>query len=223
MLKKRIYLISGLGADQRAFGKLSFPADFELVHLDWIPELPKESLPEYAKRLSQKIDTSAPFYLIGLSFGGMLATEIAKNVKPRYTFLISSVTDYRELPWYYQLAGRLSLQKMLPVYLLKRTNILLLRMLGAKTEEEKKILRALVTDSDPNFMKWAMDAILHWRNTEQPSNLVHFHGTADHILPLRYVTYHKPDVQIKNAGHFMVFGNAAELSSLIIPYLNDQK
>jgi surfactin synthase thioesterase subunit len=81
-MDKRIYLISGLGADRRVFKKLVFPTDFELIYLDWITPEPAESLEAYAARLALNIDTSAPFYLIGLSFGGMLATEIAKKLNP---------------------------------------------------------------------------------------------------------------------------------------------
>lgn len=216
-MSKRIYLISGLGADRRAFKKLVFPPDFELIYLDWItPEL-GESLEAYAARLALKIDTSTPFYLIGLSFGGMLATEIAKKLSPVHTFLISSTPVFSGLPWYYKRAGNLRLQKMIPIALFKRINNIGLNFLGAKTHDERVLLKQLIIDSDPNFIKWALTCILKWRNKERPSNLTHIHGAADIILPFKY---HKPDVTIKGGGHFMVYSDAKEVSDCILKEIN---
>ncbi|WP_448634561.1 alpha/beta fold hydrolase [Pedobacter panaciterrae] len=217
-MTERIYFISGLGADRRAFKKLVFPPNFELVYLDWIPALKNESLEAYALRLAAKIDASSPFYLVGLSFGGMLATEISKQLKPSHTFLISSTPVFKELPWYYRVAGSLSLQKAIPVSLLKRGNNIGLKFLGAKTHEEIKLLKQLVIDSDPIFMKWALTCILNWRNKERPINLTHIHGTADNILPFRY---NKPDIRIEGGGHFMVYANADVISKLILKQIAD--
>nr|WP_068893309.1 alpha/beta hydrolase [Pedobacter panaciterrae] len=217
-MAEKIYFISGLGADRRAFKKLVFPPRFELIYLDWIPALKNESLQSYADRLALKMDTSNPFYLIGLSFGGMLATEIAKKLKPTHTFIISSTPVFKELPWYYRMAGSLNLQKAIPIGLFKRGNNIGLKFLGAKTPEEIKLLKQLVIDSDPFFMKWALTCILTWRNKERPDNLTHIHGTADNILPIRY---NKPDIKIEGGGHFMVYANADVISKLILKQISD--
>jgi pimeloyl-ACP methyl ester carboxylesterase len=209
---KSVYFISGLGADRRAFRKLTFPAEFELIYLDWIPPLINESLEDYANRIALGIDTSKPFYLIGLSFGGMLATEISKKLNPLHTFIISSASVFKELPWYYRLAGALRLQKLVPVNLIKNGNGIGLTFLGAKTHDERMLLKQLMVDSDPVFMKWALTCILTWGNKERPANLTHIHGTADRILPIRY---YKPDVIVNGGGHFMVYANATEISNYI--------
>lgn len=214
--QRKIYFISGLGADRRAFSKLKFPAQFELVHLDWIPALRNESLVHYADKLSLNIDTSAPFYLMGLSFGGMLATEIAKKLNPVHTFLISSIPVFKDLPWYYRASGGLNLQKLVPLDFLKKGNTIGLRFLGAKTEGEKVLLKQLIIDSDPVFMKWALTAILKWRNTDLPSNITQIHGTADNILPHKYT---KPDILIEGGGHFMVYANTTEIMETVSFYL----
>jgi len=214
----KIYFISGLGADRRAFKKLVLPGNFEPVYLDWIPALHNESLPDYAGRLALGIDTSAPFYLAGLSFGGMLVTEIARKLNPVHTFIISSTPTFKELPWYYRMAGRLRLQKFVPVSFLKKGNGIGLKFLGAKTEDELILLKQLIADSDPYFMKWALTCILTWKNMERPANLTHIHGTADNILPIRFVV--KPDVIITGGGHFMVYANAHEITKIIAETLN---
>jgi pimeloyl-ACP methyl ester carboxylesterase len=208
-----IYFISGLGADRRAFRKLVFPNNFECIYLDWIHPLPAETLEHYANRISEPIDKTKPFFLIGLSFGGMLATEIAKNLNPEHTFLISSVPVFDQLPWYYKLAGMLRLQKAIPLSLMKTGNSIGLKFLGAKTQDEKLLLKQLIADSDPRFIKWALNSILTWRNTTRPDNLIHIHGSSDNILPIKHMTV---DHLIKGGSHFMVYAKADEIRKIII-------
>ncbi|MBB5638028.1 hypothetical protein HDE68_003954 [Pedobacter cryoconitis] len=118
------------------------------------------------------------------------------------------------------MAGSLRLQKLLPVNLLKKGNHLGLKFLGAKTSDEITLLKQLVIDSDPYFMKWALTCILEWRNTERPINLIHIHGTADHVLPIKYTT--TPDIIINDGGHFMVYANAKELIKIIIGSITEK-
>src|SRR3546814_14383105 len=51
----------------------------------------------------------------------------------------------------------------------------LMNRLGA----EYRLFSQMVSEVDPDFMNWGLDAVLRWRNQEVPSNLVHIHGTAD--------------------------------------------
>ncbi|HEY0434517.1 MAG TPA: hypothetical protein VGC95_11625, partial [Chitinophagaceae bacterium] len=78
----KAYFISGLGADRRAFYRIQMPSSIQIVHLDWIDPLPKESLNDYALRFSKLIDRHEEFILVGLSFGGMLAVELGKFLQP---------------------------------------------------------------------------------------------------------------------------------------------
>jgi hypothetical protein len=79
---KKIYFISGLGADKRIFSFLDL-SFCEPVFVDRITPLKNESLQGYALRLGKNIPGKDPV-IIGISFGGMLATEIAKvNPSPK--------------------------------------------------------------------------------------------------------------------------------------------
>ena len=84
----KVYGISGLGADKRVFEKLTL--DLELIPIDWITPYKNERIEDYAKRLSKKIDKKEEFIIIGVSFGGLIATEISKILKSKLTILISS-------------------------------------------------------------------------------------------------------------------------------------
>ena len=84
---KKLYFFSGLGADYRAFQKLDL-SGFKVVHIDWIPTIKKESIASYATRLLDQIECEKPL-LIGLSFGGIIAVEVAKQMETEKVILIS--------------------------------------------------------------------------------------------------------------------------------------
>lgn len=208
-----VYLISGLGADKRIFKKLKFPENTVINHIDWIPPQSRESLANYAHRLSETINTRKPFALIGVSFGGMIAIEIAKILSPVITIIISSSLKSSQLPLSYQLAGKLNLLSLIPTFLLKSSNKLIQNYyFGVKTVEEKKLLNQIVSDTDSHFLKWAIGAILSWKNEIKPEKLLHIHGTKDKIL---YTKKYVPDFLIRDGTHFMVYQNADEISALI--------
>src|SRR5215831_6606770 len=113
------YFISGLGADARVFEHIRLPEGYHPIHIGWIEPEENETLPHYAMRLAASIDTAEPFVLIGLSFGGMLVTEIAKVLKPASTILIASIPLSKHLPPYFHAAGKIGLHKLVPVSLMK--------------------------------------------------------------------------------------------------------
>lgn len=207
----KVYFISGLGADRRAFYKIRLPSGYEPVHLDWIVPAKNETLPDYAKRFSEVIKKGEEFILIGLSFGGMLASEIAKIISPKKLIIISSLSSYKELPWYFKLAGKLGIHKILTPSIYKQATILN-RFMGTGNKEMKAIVYSYVNNIDPAFIRWSLNVILHWSHTERLSDLVHIHGSNDHLLPYRYV---QADYIIKNGGHLMVMNKADEVNTIL--------
>ena len=207
----KVYFISGLAADSRVFKHIHLPEEHEMIHLDWISPEAKETLPAYARRLAEKMDTSEDFAIVGLSMGGMMATEIAKLHHPAATILLSSVPVNTHLPFYFRWAYRLKLHKMVPVNLLKSASVLK-RGLTPDSAEDKLILKEVIKDSDPHFIKWAMQAVLSWKNVELPSPYWHIHGTKDEILPLKYT---KPTHTIQGGNHLMIMSRATELNEIL--------
>jgi len=207
------YFISGLGADRRIFSRLTLHQNINVIHVNWINPLKNESLTNYARRLSNIIDTSKQFTLVGVSFGGMIAVEIAKILNPVCTIVISSTVQSKTLPPLYHILGKFQLIKIIPSWLIKASNKLTQNFFfGTKSNSEKKLLSMIVRDTDMNFLKWAIGSILSWRNDEIPKRLYHIHGTKDRIL---YSNNAKPDFVIENGTHFMVYQNAKEISEII--------
>lgn len=92
------YCISGLGAGRDIFDYLQFPENWNVQHLDWLEPEVNEGFHPYVKRLSAGINTDEPFVLTGVSFGGMVAQEMATIVHPEKLILISSIRSAKGLP-----------------------------------------------------------------------------------------------------------------------------
>lgn len=207
----KAYFISGMAADERVFKYVRLPEGYEIVHLTWIDPEKEESLPSYAVRLAEKIDTSEPFVLIGLSFGGMLVTEIAKRYPPVKTILIASIPLSAQLPGYFRVAATLRLHKVIPIGLVK-TAARFKRYITNERSEDKKLLWEIIKNSNPDFIRWSMQAILTWKNEEMPQEILHIHGTRDEVLPARYT---KPTHIIPKAGHLMVMTSPDDVNRIL--------
>lgn len=207
----KAYFISGLGADKRAFYKIQLPPGYQPVYLDWIEPLPNEYFSEYAKRFSSSIDPGEDFIMIGLSFGGMLASEIAKLVPVKQLIIISSLTNYNELPWYFKLAGKLRIHKILTPGIYKQAT-LLNRFMGTGNNEMKDIVYSYVSNIDPAFIRWSLNVIVNWSHKEKDPHIIHIHGSNDHLLPCRYV---KPDYIVQKGGHLMVMNKSDEVNTIL--------
>lgn len=196
----KVYFISGLAADKRVFKYISLPPGCEAVHLEWITPEKSDSLSSYAMRLALKIKRDEPFALVGLSFGGMLATEIAKQYKPAVTILISSVPVSKQLPGYFRMAGKIKLHKLVPVSLLK-SSAATKRFFTRENSDDKKLLWDIINESDAGLIRWSIDAILNWQNETIPQPVWHIHGTRDEILPVKFT---QPTLTIPRHGHLLV-------------------
>ena len=202
-----IYLISGLGADKRAFQRLKFEG-FDITCLDWIKPVKNESLEDYCVRLVDQIKHFRPI-LIGLSFGGVVAIEIAKIIEVEKIILISSVETKNQLPLYLRIVGILGLCKLVPISKLKTSGALSEWFFGVTCEQEKKMLNEILADTNPDFLLWAFAKIPTWQNKRVHPNTFHIHGEEDRIFPIKNI---KPVIPIQGGSHFMILNRAEEIS-----------
>jgi len=203
----KIYAISGLGADQRVFEKLNL--DRELIPIHWITPIKHESIQSYTKRLSSAIDQSEDYVILGVSFGGLIATEISKILNPKLTILISSVETKDKLRFIYRWIGNTKLLHLVPTILFDPPRGLATYIFGAKN---KQLLHDILDDTDLNFAKWAALQLTTWKNTSSPKNLLKIHGTKDKLIPLK--TSMKTII-IEDGAHFMIVDRADEISKII--------
>ena len=215
-MTKELYIFSGLGADERVFQRLDF-AGFSANYIKWITPAPtstpkdNETIEHYASRLLDQITTPKPI-LIGLSFGGLMAVEVAKQIDTEKVILFSSAKTQTEIPFYYRIAGMLRLHKLLPIRVLKSSNFITNWFFGTDTTFDNLLLKQILLDTDPVFLKWAIDKTACWSNQTPTNNIFHIHGTNDRILPFAFVDC---DISIKKGGHLMVLNKSDELNEIL--------
>lgn len=214
-MKKQIYLISGLGADERVFQNLNF-GSYKPKFIHWIEPKHNESLKEYAIRLSEQIEAKSPI-ILGVSFGAMLAIEISKHIDCQQVILVSSAKTKHDIPFIYRLFGQMGVHKLIPSALLKQANPLTYWLFGMTTKSEKELLKSILQNTDNSFLKWAINAIIHWNNEEMVEKVVHIHGNSDHILPISCIE--KIDFRIENGGYLMVFNHSQSINACLQNFL----
>jgi pimeloyl-ACP methyl ester carboxylesterase len=206
----KIYCLSGLGADERIYSRLRLH-NRELVHIPWPEHDEYDELPCYAQKVSSLIKDDNPI-IMGVSLGGMIGIEISKMRPVKKLILISSAKTRSEMPSYDGWFGKLIKSKILPPFVYKMPNQVLLDKFGAETEEDEALLRAILKDSDGRFMKWAMRAVALWRNDNYLQPVSHMHGRKDHMIFPQNV---HADHWIEDGGHMMVYNRAEQVSRII--------
>lgn len=205
-----VYAIPGLGVDERLFSKLRLK-NAELRVLEWPEPHAGQSLPDYARAFLPQIDTTIPFVLLGVSFGGMCVTELAKELKPVKTILISSSKTTGELPFLVHVARLIPVHKILTASQFVKLALLVSRRFGVRKEDEP-LFRDMLEKRSRAYFKHSVQAIATWKNETVPPDLIHFHGDADRIIPFSAI---KNVTRIPGGNHFMMMNEADVLSAAI--------
>ena len=219
-MSQKIFIFSGLGADHRVFHKMNFQS-FEPVYIHWLEPLHKETIEAYALRISAQITEPTPF-VIGISFGGMMAIEVSKFLPFQKLILIASAKTKYELPILYRVLGILKVPLFFPMQWLKKSNFLSYFVFGVSSKEDRKILDAIYNDTSSNYLRWALHVICTWQNEmvswnciPNSENFIHIHGTNDRIL---YYSNIKNAIPIPNGGHLLPLTETQKLEELILKF-----
>jgi len=150
--------------------------------------------------------------LMGLSFGGMVSIEIAKLLPVDKVILISSVKSRKEMPWWMKAAGTLRLNKIFPMRSYKITEPIQNRFIGVTNREDLEMVVNYRKNAPQEYIDWAVNEILKWRNQWVPPKIFHVHGDADKIFPIGNLV---PTHIIKEGGHFMIMNKAPEVNAAL--------
>lgn len=139
--------------------------------------------------------------LIGVSFGGILVQEMAKHIKTRKVIIISSVKSNVEMPRRMKLAKATGIYKILPTSLLSNIEILSKVVLGKTVKGCIDLYEKYLKMRDKKYLDWALENVILWSQTEPNKNVIHIHGTADAVFPVKYIKNYIP---IAGGTHVMI-------------------
>ena len=190
-----IVLIPGIGADAGIYAPQRDHFGDRLVVPPWITPLSKdESLASYARRLGEVIRATPglrrPFAVGGISFGGMLAAELAEADPSDLAavLLIGACTRPSQVTYAFRLAALLgqAVPNGLAKGLLNRVVPEAFEVLEGLRGPDRAIIDGVAYRTDTRLLKWAALAVRRWEGAALPPvPTFRAHGRRDRVIPLR--------------------------------------
>lgn len=200
-----LYLMPGMAANPSIFEHIDLPPDRYSIHLlEWIIPEKQESLSSYARRMAQKV-THDHSVLLGVSFGGVLVQEMAQFLKLRKLIIVSSVKTKYELPRRMKLSRKLKLYKLIPTRLIEDVDTLAKYAFGESIKNRVALYQKYLSMNDKRYLSWAIKEMVCWDQQSPPEGIIHIHGDADPVFPIRYI---QNPLVIKGGTHIMVITRA---------------
>jgi pimeloyl-ACP methyl ester carboxylesterase len=204
-----LILLPGLGGDPRLFDgqRSAFP---ELVTPRWIEPDTNESLADYAARFATVIDPGRPCFLGGVSFGGVVALEVASHLKTRECYLLGSIRSPKQMPNRLKILSSIASLIIIP----KRLSPWVLTCGGRWLNPMVRGALHQLKDSDETFLRWAAGAILKWTPSAgvERVRVVQIHGDRDRVFPIGQVS---ADKTIARAGHLVSLTHGKEVNQFL--------
>lgn len=166
------------------------------------PVSEEEPLADYAQRLAAKIDPGNPCVIGGVSFGGIVALEVAKHLRSEGCVLIACCRHVEGLP--------LAIKMLRPV----STGMLgkLIRRVGrlghaATMKRQPGAIRRFAEHfpSDLAFRHWAIQVLLTWQPSLPDCPIQQIHGSWDSTFPAKFSG---ADCIVPEAGHLLTITHA---------------
>lgn len=206
-----IYTIPGLGTDSALFEAID--PEYLWRRIAWqLPTYPQESLANYAMRLASLIPSEEVPFLLGVSFGGVVAQEIARIRPVAGIVLISSLVDAQEKPWW------MPLFEYVPLYRLGvgewriKTLPLWAPSWGITDPQEQALLQAMFRRADDRLRFWSLRQLIIWEAPSMTVPTLRLHGTRDSLFSVRHP---QTCTLLEGGTHFMVWQQARQLRALI--------
>ncbi len=211
--KPTIYLLPGMAAEYPVFSRLA-PMLPNAMLVNYIEPEHNESLASYASRLASRFQSIS--YIVGVSFGGMLAVEISRIVRPKGCVLISSVFGPDQFPPWLRAGGFLGGKNCLRILNFAGGTAALVPS-SIRTASTYRISK--FSETNNSWQRWATSAVLDWKPNSEPINwpLLHIHGDADSTFPIRYVN---PDIVVRGGRHALPVSHPTDVADAITKFTN---
>lgn len=207
----KLYIISGLGADRTVFENIEFPNHLEIVFIDWIIPKTNETLSDYVDRISEKIDKSQPFYLLGYSLGGIIVQEIHKKFPAQKVIIMASIKSDKGKSKLMKFGKLSKIYKALPTSAFNDKTYNFYTFLRQLFDPQNPKLLKYFTVRESYYIKWGIEKALEWENEEDPE-IIQILADKDIVFPIENST---PNYIIKNATHLFPVTKAKEVSKIL--------
>ena len=139
--------------------------------------------------------------LVGVSFGGILVQEMARHIKVRKLFVISSVKSKHELPRRMKIAKATKIYKIFPTGLVNNIEVLSKYAFGDLATKRLELYEQYLSVRDKYYLDWSIEQIVNWNQEEALPNTIHIHGDKDGVFPIQHIS---DCIPIKGGTHIMI-------------------
>ena len=216
MSKPQLFFISGLGADHRAFDRIKLDG-YEQTHLPWIIPEWKDTMHTYARKMAEPILKAENPVVIGLSLGGMLASEMTTFIPNMNAILVSSIKSHTERSNILRLGRIFPVQGLMPPNTMQRMTFFWKMAQQKRLKGDADHMIQMFQEQDDKFLRWAILHAPKWRGKGDETRITHIHGTADRMFPSKRINNFIP---VHGGTHLMVYVKGEEVSQLIQQELN---
>ncbi|MDX8339713.1 alpha/beta hydrolase [Draconibacterium sp. IB214405] len=207
-----VYLIPGQGADARLYKNLELDTAYQVKHIDYFTPEKDWDMETFARQLAKQIDTTETYSIIGVSLGGMLATEMTDLLHPEKVIVISSAKSRKEFPGRYRFQKVIPVHRLVPGFAIKMGAKILQPIVEPDRSKDKATFKSMLRNKDPEFLKRTTTMILTWKRETYNTKIVHIHGDLDKTLPPRFVQY---DYLVEDGSHMMVLTRGELISEIV--------
>ena len=211
--KPLLVLIPGMAADERLFEplKLSFGTPHP-IRWRCVPGV--RSLADYARVLADELPDrqGREVVYIGSSMGGMLACELHALLPADRLVLLSAPASRAEFPRRIRALSQLRTGKWFTPSGLMRINRLSDTFMGFKSQADRGWFYENLRTYGPDFLHFAVNAILDWDRRERPARYLQIVGDRDRLFrPHRM----QNPIVIPGSGHFLTLEQPDRLSEIL--------
>ncbi|MCL2330429.1 MAG: alpha/beta hydrolase, partial [Phycisphaerae bacterium] len=174
----------------------------------------RETLADYARRMCDHLDLAGPVILGGISFGGMLAYEMARFCDAKCVIMIASCRSRAALPSYYRAVEWVS--RIIPDSVAQRRTIIsgqFFTRFERLNDQQRDIVTQMSRDVAMPLLRGVGRMIVSWQaSAEPPCPVYHIHGDGDRIIPLGQM---RPDEVVVGGGHLINLTHAEQVNAFI--------
>jgi pimeloyl-ACP methyl ester carboxylesterase len=211
--KTTVYFVPGMAAGKEIFKNIRLPDNrYCLEILDWLIPEKEEKMPDYARRMAQRVK-DPNFVLGGVSFGGVVAQEMAAYLNPKKLVIISSVKCRAELPKRMIVASKTGAYKLIPTGLVLSADDLTKFAIGPRSKKRLHLYQTFLNVRDQQYLDWAIKNMVCWDRKEADPSVIHIHGDSDIVFPIKYIK----DCQVIEGGtHIMLLDKGKLISQKLL-------
>ncbi|WP_242085165.1 alpha/beta hydrolase [Aestuariivivens sediminis] len=196
-----VYLMPGMAASPQIFEYIKLPNEqFQIHYLEWMLPIENETLKAYALRMNQHIHHDQ-IVLLGVSFGGILVQEMSRHIKVKKLIIVSSVKSSSELPKRFLLLKWTRAYKLLPTKWISNIKLFSKYAFGENVQRRLDLYKRYLSFNQPEYLKWAIEQLVCWKQQEVIPKIVHIHGDHDHVFPIKHIS---DCMTIKGGTHVMI-------------------